>query len=142
MKRVQRLQKNAQQRKRRCKDTALLKKYYKKNAQPVTDKEEKRVRQLDNAQIKKHWMRQNCNTRAAEEDKYYSWQKTFLHKRRQDFIASILEGEGVVPMPMMQSEMLHILSVCLSWKMNMIAISLYLYHLYLKRRWKTCTCGS
>jgi hypothetical protein len=23
-----------------------------------------------------------------------SWQKTFLHKRRQDFIASILEGEG------------------------------------------------
>ena len=39
-------------------------------------------------------MRQNRNTRAAEEDEYYSWQKTFLHKRRQDFIASILEGEG------------------------------------------------
>ena len=68
-KRVQRLKKNAQQRKRRRKDTALLNKYYKKNAQPVTDKEEKRVCQLDNAQIKKHWMRQNRNTRAAEEDK-------------------------------------------------------------------------
>ena len=39
-------------------------------------------------------MRQNHNTRAAEEDEYYSWRKTFLHKRRQDFIASILEGEG------------------------------------------------
>ena len=60
----------------------------------MTDKEEKRVCQLDNAQIKKHWMRQNRNTRAAEEHKYYSWRKTFLHKRRQDFIASILQGEG------------------------------------------------
>ena len=39
-------------------------------------------------------MRQNRNTRAAEEDKYYCWQKTFLHKRQHDFIASILKGEG------------------------------------------------
>jgi 7-keto-8-aminopelargonate synthetase-like enzyme len=44
--------------------------------------------------------------------------------------------------PMMKAEMLPIVSVCLSWKMNMIAISLYLYLLYLKRRWKTYTCGS
>jgi hypothetical protein len=93
-KRVQRLQKNAQQRKQRRKDTALLNKYNKKNAQPVTDEEEKRVRQLDTVQIKKHWMRQNRNTRAAEEDEYYSWRKMFLHKRWQDFIASIVEGEG------------------------------------------------
>jgi hypothetical protein len=39
-KRVQRLKKNAQQCKRRRKDTALINKYYKKNAQPVTDEEE------------------------------------------------------------------------------------------------------
>ena len=31
---------------------------------------------------------------AAEEDEYYSWQKLFLQKRRRDFIASILKGEG------------------------------------------------
>jgi len=39
-KRVQRLKKNAQQCKRRRKDTSLINKYYKKNAQPVTDEEE------------------------------------------------------------------------------------------------------
>jgi hypothetical protein len=72
-KRVPRLQKNAQQRKRRCKDSALLNKYYEDDF-PVTDEEEKRVRRLDTARIKKHWMRQNRNTRAAgEEDEYYSW---------------------------------------------------------------------
>ncbi len=31
---------------------------------------------------------------AAEEDEYYSWQKLFLQKRRRDFIASIVKGEG------------------------------------------------
>ena len=139
-KRVQRLQKNAQQRKQRRKDTALLNKYYKKNAQPVTDEEKKRVRQLDTVQIKKHWMRQNRNTRAAEEDEYYSWRKTFLHKRRQDFIASILKGEGGSTYAAIGDA-----AYCerlVEWKMNMIAISLYLYLLYLKRRWKTYTCRS
>jgi len=48
-KRVQRLQKNAQQRKCRRKDTALWLKSFTKNAQPLTDKEEKRVRRLDTA---------------------------------------------------------------------------------------------
>jgi hypothetical protein len=93
-KRVQRLQKNAQQRKRRRKDTALLNKYYKKNAQPVMDEEEKRVLQLVDAQSKKHLKRYYRNMRAAQDDEYYSWQKLFLYKRRQDFIASILKGEG------------------------------------------------
>jgi len=32
--------------------------------------------------------------KAAGDEEDYSWQKTFLYKRRQDFIASILEGEG------------------------------------------------
>jgi hypothetical protein len=32
--------------------------------------------------------------RAARDDNYYSWQKSFLYKRRRDFIASILKGEG------------------------------------------------
>jgi hypothetical protein len=40
---------------------------------------------------------------------------------------------------MMQSEMLPIVSVWLSWKMNMIAISLYLMYLY--RRWKMYIIG-
>jgi len=56
-KRVQRLQKNAQQCKRRRKDTALRLKSFTKNAQPLTDEEEKRVLQLDTARIKKHWKR-------------------------------------------------------------------------------------
>ena len=80
-KRVPRLQKNAQQRKRRRKDSALLNKYYEDDL-PVTDEEEKRVLRLDTARNKKHWKR------------YYRNQKIFLYKRRQDFIASILEGEG------------------------------------------------
>ena len=63
-KKVQCLQKNAQQRKRRRKDTALLNKYYEDDL-PVTDEEEKRVHWLDDARIKKHWMRYNCNMRAA-----------------------------------------------------------------------------
>jgi hypothetical protein len=133
------IQKNAQQRKCRRKDSALLNKYYKDDL-PVTDEEEKRVHRLDTVQIKKHWMRQNCNTRAAEEDDYYSWRKTFLHKRRQDFIASILEGEGGSTYDAVGDAAF--VSVFLSWKMNMIAISLYLYLLYLKRRWKKYTCGS
>ena len=41
---------------------------------------------------------------------------------------------------MKQLEMLPILSVWLSWKKNMIAISIYM--MYLKRRWKTNTNGS
>ena len=92
-KRVPRLQKNAQQRKRRRKDSALLKKYYEDDL-PVTDEEEKRVLRLDTARNKKHWKRYYRNTRAARDDEYYSWRKTFLHKRRQDFVASILKGEG------------------------------------------------
>ena len=32
--------------------------------------------------------------RAAGDEEYYSWRKTFSYKRQQDFIASILEGEG------------------------------------------------
>jgi hypothetical protein len=94
-KRVQRLQKNAQQRKHRRKDTALLNKYYDEEVDlPVMEEEEKRVRQLDTARNKKHWKRYYRNTRAARDDEYYSWRKMFLHKRRQDFIASILKGEG------------------------------------------------
>ena len=94
-KRVQRLKKNAQQRKRRRNDTVLLNKYYNEEVDlPVTEEEEKRVRQLDTAQNTKHWKRYYHNTRAARDDEYYSWQKTFLHKRRQDFVASILKGEG------------------------------------------------
>ena len=92
-KRVPRLQKNAQQRKRRCKDTALLNKYYGDDL-PVTDEEEKRVLRLDTARNKKHWKRYYRNTRAARDEEYYSWRKIFLYKRRHDFIASILEGEG------------------------------------------------
>jgi len=30
----------------------------------------------------------------ARDDEYYTWRKSFLYKRRWDFIASILEGEG------------------------------------------------
>jgi len=93
-KRVQRLQKNAQQCKRRCKDTALWLKSFTKNAQPLTDEEEKRVLRLNTARLKKHWKRYYHNMRAAGDEEYYRWQKTFLYKRRQDFIASILEGEG------------------------------------------------
>ena len=59
----------------------------------MTDEEEKRVLRLDTARIKKHWKRYYRNRRAARDDEYYSWRKTFLYKRRQDFIASILEGE-------------------------------------------------
>ena len=92
-KRVPRLRKNAQQRKRRRKDSALLNKYYKDDL-PVTDEEEKRVLRLDTARNKKHWARYYRNTRAARDEEYYSWRKIFLYKRRQDFIASILEGEG------------------------------------------------
>jgi hypothetical protein len=55
-KRVQQLQKNAQQCKRRCKDTSLWLKSFTKNAQPLTDEEEKRARRLDTARFKKHWM--------------------------------------------------------------------------------------
>ena len=62
-KRVQRLQKNAQQRKHRCKDTTLLNQYYKK-----TDEEEKRVLRLDTAKNKKHLNRYYRNTRAARDD--------------------------------------------------------------------------
>jgi len=80
-KRVPRLRKNAQQRKRRRKDSALLNIYYVADF-PVTDEEEKRVLRLDTARNKKHWKR------------YYRNQKIFLYKRRQDFISSILEGEG------------------------------------------------
>ena len=39
-------------------------------------------------------MRYNRNMRAAQDDEYYSWQKSFLYKRQRDFIASILKGEG------------------------------------------------
>ena len=88
-KRVQWLQKNAQQHKHRCNDTALLNKYYKKNAQPVTDEEEKRVLRLVDAQAIKHLKRHYRNRRAARDDEYYSWQKSCLYKRRRDFIASI-----------------------------------------------------
>jgi hypothetical protein len=77
-KRVPRLQKNAQQRKRRRKDSALLNKYY--DDLPVTEEEEKRVRQLDTARNTKHWKRYYRNTRAARDDEYYSWRKTFLHR--------------------------------------------------------------
>ena len=76
-KRVQRLKKNAQQRKRRRKDTALLNKYYKKNAQPVTDEEEKRVLRLVDAQAIKHLKRYYRNRRAARDDECYSWQSRF-----------------------------------------------------------------
>jgi len=92
-KRVPRLRKNAQQHKRRRKDSALLNKYYKDDL-PVTDEEEKRVLQLDSARNKKHWKCYYRNTRAARDEEYYSWRKIFLYKRWQDFIASILEGEG------------------------------------------------
>jgi hypothetical protein len=84
-KRVPRLQKNAQQRKRRRKDSALLNKYFKDDL-PVTDEEEKMVRRLDTARIKKHWMRQNHNMRAARDVEYYIWRKSFLYKRRRDLL--------------------------------------------------------
>jgi len=93
-KRVQRLQKNAQQRKCRRKDTALWLKSFTKNAQPLTDKEEKRVLRLVDAQIKKHWKHYYRNRRAAQDVEYYIWRKSFSYKRRRDFIASILEEEG------------------------------------------------
>jgi hypothetical protein len=81
-KRVQGLQKNAQQCKRRCKDSALLNKYYDEEVDlPVTEEEEKRVQQLDTARIKKHWMRYHRNMRAAWDVEYYIWQKLFLYKR-------------------------------------------------------------
>ena len=80
-KRAPRLQKNAQQRKRRRKDSALLNKYY-EDELPVTDEEEKRVLRLDTAQNKKHWKRYYRNTRAARDEEYYSWRKIFLYKRR------------------------------------------------------------
>ncbi len=84
-KRVQGLQKNAQQCKRRRKDSALLNKYYDEEVDlPVTDEEEeKRVRRLDTARIKKHWMRYHRNMRAARDVEYYIWQKSFLYKRRR-----------------------------------------------------------
>jgi len=69
-KRAQWLQKNAQQRKRRLKDTALLNKYYKDDL-PVTDEEEKRVLQLNDARNKKYWNRYYRNMRAARDEKYY-----------------------------------------------------------------------
>ena len=90
-KRVQRLKKNAQQRKRRRNDTVLLNKYY---DEEVDLPSEKRVQQLDTARNTKHWKRYYRNTRAARDDGYYSWRKTFLHKRWQDFVASISKGEG------------------------------------------------
>ena len=96
-KRVQWLKKNAQQRKHRRNDTVLLNKYDDEEVDlPVTEEEEKRVQQLDTARNTKHWKRYYRNTRAARDDEYYSWRKTFLHKRRQDFVASILKGEGGV----------------------------------------------
>ena len=52
------------------------------------------MRRLDTARNKKQWKRYYSNTRAARDDEYYSWRKLFLYKRRQDFIASILKGEG------------------------------------------------
>ena len=79
-KRVQQLQKNAQQCKRRCQDSALLNKYY-VDAVTVTDEEEKRVHQLDAARNKKYWMRYHRNMRAARDVEYYIWQKPFLYKR-------------------------------------------------------------
>ena len=79
-KRVQRLKKNAQQRKRRRNDTVLLNKYYDEEVDlPVTEEEEKRVQQLDTARHKTNWKRVYRNTRAAWDDEYYSWRKTFLH---------------------------------------------------------------
>ncbi len=81
-KRVQRLKKNAQQRKCRRKDTALWLKSFTKNAQPLTDKEEKRVLRLVDAKSKKHLKRYYRNMRDAWNDEYYSWQKSFLYKRR------------------------------------------------------------
>ena len=89
-KRVQRLKKNAQQCKCRRNDTVLLNKYNNEEVDlPVTEEEEKRVQQLDTARNTKHWKCYYRNTRAARDDEYYSWRKTFLHKRRQDFVASI-----------------------------------------------------
>ncbi len=52
------------------------------------------MRRLDTARNKKQWKRYYRNTRAARDDEYYSWRKLFLYKRRQDFIAFILKGEG------------------------------------------------
>jgi hypothetical protein len=92
-KRVQQLQKNARQRKCRRQDAALLNKYY-IDAVTVTDEEEKRVHRLDAARNKKYWMHYHCNMRAARDVEYYIWRKLFLYKRRRDFIASILKGEG------------------------------------------------
>ena len=95
-KRVQLLKKNAQQCKRRRNDTVILLNKYdnEKVDLPVTEEEEKRVQQPDTVRHKKNWKRVYRNTRAAWDDEYYSWRKTFLHKRRQDFVASILKGEG------------------------------------------------
>jgi hypothetical protein len=70
-----------------------LNKYYKKNAQPVTGEEEKRVLRLVDAKSIKYLKRYYRNMRAARDDEYYSWQKSFLYKRRRDSIASILKGE-------------------------------------------------
>jgi len=39
-------------------------------------------------------MRYHRNKRAARDVEYYIWQKSFLYKRRRDFIASNLKGEG------------------------------------------------
>jgi hypothetical protein len=83
-KRVQGLQKNAQQCKRRRKDSALLNKYYNEEVDlPVTEEEEKRVRQLGTARIKKHWMRYHPNMRAVQDVEYHIWRKSFLYKRRR-----------------------------------------------------------
>ncbi len=60
----------------------------------MTDKEEKRVHQLDTARVKKHLKRYYRNMRDARDDEYYTWQKSFFYERRWEFIPSILEGEG------------------------------------------------
>ncbi len=60
----------------------------------MTDEDEKRLHRLDAARTKKYWMRYHRNTRAARDFEYHIWRKLFLYKRRWDFIASILKGEG------------------------------------------------
>jgi hypothetical protein len=92
VKRVQRLQKNAQQRKRRRQDAALLNKYY-ADAVTVTDDEEKRVHRLDAARNKKYWMRYHRNMRDARDVEYYIWQKSF-YRETAGFYCIYFKGRG------------------------------------------------
>jgi hypothetical protein len=68
--------------------------------------------------------------RAAQDDEYYSWRKSFLYKRQRDFFASILKGEGGSTFDAIRDA---------AYSERLATISLYM--MYLKRRWKTYLNG-